>query len=70
MRDSAMKGYIELTDSLGQRCTLRVNSISQVCERKHYRNYELDDHPELREKDENGKIQLTYRSILFLCFEC
>nr|DAN01302.1 MAG TPA: hypothetical protein [Caudoviricetes sp.] len=36
-----MKGYVELTDSLGNRCTLKATSIDKVCERKRYRNYEL-----------------------------
>lgn len=57
-----MKGFIELTDSLGHKCTLKATSISQVCERKRYRSYELDDHPELRDKNENGEIVLTYRT--------
>ncbi|WP_195484092.1 hypothetical protein [Bacteroides cellulosilyticus] len=26
MKDSAMKGYIELTDSLGNRCTLKATT--------------------------------------------
>lgn len=50
-----MKGFIVLTDSLGQRCTLKVSSIAKVCERNRYRNYELDDHPELGKKDDDGK---------------
>lgn len=50
-----MKGYIELTDSLGQRCTLKATTITKVCERNHYRNYELDDHPELATRGEDGR---------------
>ena len=48
-----MKGFIEVTDSLGNRCTLKVSTIAKVCERKHYRIFELDDHPELGTKDAN-----------------
>lgn len=50
-----MKGFIELTDSLGNRCTLKATSIAKVCERKRYRIYEFEEHPELCTKDENGK---------------
>ena len=68
-----MKGYIELTDSLGNRCTLKATSIVKVCERKRYRNYELDDHPELAKKDENGKwhdaIESTYIQGKFPCHD-
>lgn len=66
-----MKGYIELTDSLGNRCTLKAATIAKVCERNRYRNYELDDHPELAKKDENGKwrdaIETTYIQGDFPC---
>lgn len=66
-----MKGFIELTDSLGNRCTLKVGQIIKVCERTRYRNYELDDHPELAKKDENGKwydaIKTTYIQGEFPC---
>ncbi len=57
-----MKGYIELTDSLGNRCTLKATTIVNVCERMRYRNYELDDHPELREKGEDGAPDIIHRS--------
>lgn len=66
-----MKGFIELTDSLGNRCTLKAGQIIKVCERTRYRNYELDDHPELAKKDENGKwhdaIKTTYIQGEFPC---
>lgn len=59
-----MKGFIELTDSLGNRCTLKAGSIDRICQRKHYRKYELTDHPELGTKDESGEwhdiIETTY----------
>lgn len=52
-----MKGFIELTDSLGNRCMFKTGMIAKVCERKHYRIYELDDHPKLGTKDENKEWQ-------------
>lgn len=66
-----MKGFIELTDSLGNRCILKVTSIAKVCERNRYRNYELNDHPELAKKGENGEwhdvIETTYIQGEFPC---
>lgn len=66
-----MKGFIELTDSLGNRCTLKAASINKVCEKKSYRKYELADHPELGTKDENGEwhdiIETTYIQDEFPC---
>lgn len=50
-----MKGFIELTDSLDRRCTIKVNSITRVSERTVYRIEELMAHPELGAKNDEEK---------------
>lgn len=50
-----MKGFIELTDSLDRRCTIKVSSITRISERTTYRIEELMDRPELGEKDSEGE---------------
>ena len=66
-----MKGFIELTDSLDRRCTIKASQIAKICEGTKFRMYELDDHPELGIKDEEGKwiksIPHTYIQGEFPC---
>lgn len=50
-----MRGFIELTDSLDRRCTIKVNSIIKVCERARYRISEFEGRPELGKKGEDGE---------------
>lgn len=57
-----MKGFIELTDSLDRKCLIKVCAISYVGERSRYRYSELDSHPELGSKDENGDWEVKERT--------
>ncbi|WP_291584970.1 hypothetical protein [Bacteroides sp.] len=57
-----MKGFIELTDSLERRCTIKVSAITQVSERFRYRYSELDSHPELGEKDKDGNWEVKEKT--------
>lgn len=50
-----MKGFIELTDSLGRRCSIKVSSITRVSECTTYRCEELKMYPELGSKNEKGE---------------
>lgn len=57
-----MKGYIELTDSLDRKCLIKVSAISYIGERSRYRYSELDSHPELGKKDEDGNWEVKEKT--------
>lgn len=57
-----MKGFIELTDSLDRKYLIKISAISYVGERSRYRYSELDSHPELGSKDENGDWEVKERT--------
>lgn len=57
-----MKGFIELTDSLGRRCTIKANCITRVCERTTYRYRELEIHPELGNKNSKGEWEHDFET--------
>ena len=57
-----MKGFIELTDSLDRRCSIKVSCITQVSERPIYRVEELKTHPELGRKYDDGEWRYHFKT--------
>lgn len=57
-----VKGFVEMTDTLGNRCLVKCSSIVKICERRRYRNREFSECPELREVSEDGKKEFIHES--------